>query len=38
MDFRDKVVFAPGKPCQPSLMFTGKDRAYPSETPYYENL
>ncbi len=26
-------VFVPGKPLQPSLMFAGKARAYPSEAP-----
>ncbi len=29
-DFRNKLVFVPGKPFQPSLMFVGKARAYPS--------
>jgi hypothetical protein len=26
-------AFVPGKPFQPSLMFVGKARAYPSEAP-----
>ena len=33
-NFRNKLVFAPGKPFQPSLMFAGKDRAYPSGVPF----
>jgi hypothetical protein len=27
-------VFVPGKPYQPSLVFAGKARAYPSEAPF----
>jgi hypothetical protein len=32
-NFRNKLVFAPGKPFQPSLMFAGKVGACPSEEP-----
>ncbi len=28
------LVFVPSKPFQPSLMFAGKDGAYPSEAPF----
>jgi hypothetical protein len=31
--FRNKLLFVPGKPFQPSLMFAGKSGAYPSEAP-----
>jgi len=31
MAFHIKLVFVPCKPFQPSLMFAGKARAYPSE-------
>jgi hypothetical protein len=34
-DFSKKVgAFVPAKPFQPSLMFSGKARAYPSEAPF----
>jgi hypothetical protein len=33
-DFSNKLVFVPGKPFQPCLMFVGKAGAYPSETPF----
>jgi hypothetical protein len=29
MNFRNKLVFAPGKPFHPSQMFAGKAGAYP---------
>ncbi len=31
MDFLNQVVFVPNKPLQPSLIFSGKARVYPSE-------
>ncbi len=34
MYFRNKLEFAPGKPIQPSLMFAGKARAFPSKAPF----
>ncbi len=44
MYFLNKIVFVPGKPFQPSIMFTGEAGDYPSEAPprintlpYYEN-
>jgi hypothetical protein len=32
-NFRNKLVFVPGQPFQPSLRIAGKDAAYPSEAP-----
>ncbi len=31
MNFRNELVFVPGKPFQPSLIFVSKDGDYPSE-------
>ncbi len=33
-NFRNKLVFVPGKPFLPSLMFVGKAGAYPSEASF----
>jgi hypothetical protein len=38
MDFRNKLVFVPGKPLQHSLIFVGKAGAYPSGAPLYCRL
>ncbi len=37
MDFHTELVFVPGKPFKPSLMFAGKARAYPSEAPFRDS-
>ncbi len=33
-NFRNKLVFVPGKPFQPGLMIAGKAGAYPSEAAF----
>ncbi len=34
MNFRNKLVFVPGKIFQPNLMFAGEARTYPSEATF----